>query len=245
MAYVNQISSQNHFIQQNIQTSTFILRTYLKSDNDEQPLRIYIEGDGFAWVNRNTLSNDPTPVKPIAFELASIDGHKNIAYIARPCQYTINIDTQCNNQYWSKKRFSKEVVDSVNEAIDILKSKQKNKNIELVGFSGGAAIATLVAANRDDVTKIITVAGNLNHKLLNEYHHVSQMNDSLNPVDIANKISHIQQLHFVGADDKIVPVLIADSFKKSSPTQNIQVQIVPNTTHTKGWSKVWKDLLKP
>ena len=240
--YAQELANKNHFILENIQTKNFYLRTYRKLNNNKQALRIYVEGDGFAWVTRTTLSSDPTPIKPIALELASSDKYENLAYIARPCQYVKNLDKKCSSEYWSNKRFSKEVISSINEAIDVLKAKQKNKNIELIGFSGGGAIVTLVAAKRKDVVKITTIAGNLNHKLLNEYHNVSQMKGSLNPIDIASKISYIPQLHLVGGDDKIMPPLIAKSFKKASKNpKNIKIKIIPNVTHTKGWKLKYLD----
>ncbi|NQY94373.1 MAG: alpha/beta hydrolase, partial [Campylobacteraceae bacterium] len=185
------IAQKAQFKSKNIKTDSFTLKTYTKVQDKTLALKIYIEGDGFAWINRTTLSPNPTPINPVALKLASHDPYKNIAYIARPCQY---ISTQnCSKEYWSDKRFSKEVIQSMNQAISILKKQTHSKKIELVGFSGGAAIALLIASKRNDVQRITTIAGNLNHKLLHEYHGIPPMKNSLNPIDIATKISHIKQ----------------------------------------------------
>ena len=47
------------------------------------------------------------------------------------------------------------------QAIDTLKQQFQSEEIVLVGYSGGGAIAALVAARRADVADLISVAGNL------------------------------------------------------------------------------------
>ena len=233
----NTISKQNNFQLQDIQTDYFKLRTYQKLDTKSLILKIYIEGDGFAWVDRYTLSSNPTPINPVALKLAIKDKSKNIAYIARPCQYIQN--TNCSATYWADKRFSKEVINSINQAITQIKQQSKATHIELIGFSGGGAIVTLIASIRDDIKHITTIAGNLNHKLLHQHHNIPDMIGSLNPIDISSKISHISQIHYVGEDDKVIPLKIAKSFKKASNNgQNIKIIIIPNATHTKGWDNL-------
>jgi len=55
-------------------------------------------------------------------------------------------------------RFAPEVINSFSRAIDTLKEKSGAKYVELVGYSGGGAIAVLVAAGRSDVVGVRTVA---------------------------------------------------------------------------------------
>lgn len=233
------LTLKNELVKNNIQTSLFLLRTYGRLNNKDDLLKVYIEGDGFAWVNKNTVSNDPTPINPIALKLALNDYSSNIIYIARPCQYNLKIDKNCNKDYWSKKRFSIEVIKSFNELLDGLKVKNKYKKFELIGFSGGGAIATLLASKRSDVIKITTIAGNLNHKLVNKIHNVSLMKESLNPIDIAEKISNIKQIHYIGEKDKIITREIVESYLISSKNiDNIKVVVIDDATHTKGWNKL-------
>lgn len=235
----NTITKEKSFKKLDIQSSTFKLRTYSKFLDNTKPLKIYIEGDGFAFVSRYSISNNPTPLNPVALKLSQIDKGENIAYIARPCQYIQSYN--CNQDYWTDKRFSKEVIKSINQTITKLKELSKTKEIELIGFSGGGAIVTLVASLRDDIVKITTIAGNLNHKLLHNHHKVPHIYGSLNPIDVAKDISHIKQIHYVGEDDKIVPSQIAYSFKEASKNKkDIEIIILPNTTHTKGWRKIYE-----
>jgi len=234
----NSIAKKGNLQKIDIDTDDFRLRGYLKNIANSEILKVYIEGDGFAWINRYTISPNPTPINPQALRFASWDKSDTVLYLARPCQY--NITKNCTNKYWTDDRFSSIVIDNINQAITKIKKITNSKKIELIGFSGGGAIATIVASKRDDVIKIITIAGNLNHKLLSEYHHISYMKGSLNPVDIASKISNIPQIHYVGAKDKIIPIIIANSFlKASSNKKSIKINIIKDASHHKGW-----DILK-
>ena len=65
----------------------FVLVAYQRFNVPGAPLTVYIEGDGYAWKTRRSLSNDPTPTDPIALRLALQDPAANLVYLARPCQY--------------------------------------------------------------------------------------------------------------------------------------------------------------
>jgi len=63
-------STWNKFL---IKTPEFSLLAAGPSKISSKTLRVYIEGDGHAWENRNTPSTDPTPLNPISFQLALAD----------------------------------------------------------------------------------------------------------------------------------------------------------------------------
>jgi len=131
--------------------------------------------------------------------------------------------------------------------IDRGKQMSKGSGIEIIGFSGGGAIAILVSSKRNDVTGIRTVAGNLNHEEWTKYHKIDQLKGSLNPVDAAKKVSRIPQIHYVGMQDKIINRRVADSFKAKAggPLKDcIQIKEVVGAGHTKGWAQLWSKLNK-
>lgn len=80
--------------------------------------------------------------------------------------------------------------------------------VVLTGYSGGGAIAVLIAARCKDIALLRTVAGNLNHVAVNRLHRVAPMPDSLNPADVASEIAAVPQLHFSGDTDRIVPSVV-------------------------------------
>ncbi len=230
-----------------LKTPYFALHSVYHFPDPKGLLTVYIEGDGRSWVSRFQLSSDPTPINPVALRLAIIHTEQfpksNIAWLARPCQYQPNRgDVNCEAKYWSSHRFSQKVIDSSNAAIDQLMLKSGATKVRLIGFSGGAAVAILAAAKRDDVDSIITIAGNLDHQQVNEYHGVTPLRGSLNPKLVIGKIKHIPQVHFIGSDDEVIPAKISTDFiraqKVTKGTCAKQV-VVPSVGHIDGWIMHW------
>lgn len=125
----------------------------------QQPLVVYIEGDGAAWPSRYHPPPDPTPQTPIAWQLAARDNAAKRAYLARPCQYlTAAQRRRCSRQYWTRKRFAVEVIQQYHHLLDQLKQQTASSRLILTGYSGGGVIATLLAAQRQDVDQLVTVA---------------------------------------------------------------------------------------
>ena len=220
----------------------------LRSSNEEGAgglLRVYIEGDGFAWINRNRISPDPTPRNPVGLKLAAADGATPLLYVARPCQFGgIATNPRCTEKYWTSHRFAPEVIEATSVVIDQVKKAAGATAIELVGYSGGGAVAVLVAARRPDVTSIRTVAGNLDHVTLHRRKQVSPLSGSLNAADVATQVSTIPQIHFVGAQDDIIGAYVAESYRNRAAASNcIAIQTIPGTTHGGGWEDMWPRLL--
>jgi hypothetical protein len=223
---------------------TFILATYGRVAEPGATARVYIEGDGLAYMGRSEPSLDPTPTNPVALNLAALDPAPNVVWIARPCQYEKFSLTQCSQEYWTSKRFAPEVIAAYTRALDMLKTQYHFTGFELVGFSGGGAVAALAAAGRSDVINLRTVGGNLDHEAFNAYHQVSPMPQSLNPRDVAVKLAHLPQRHFTGAKDDIVPSLVYDSYARAAgPSTCLHHDIVEGVSHEKGWEAEWPQLL--
>ncbi|MEX2616673.1 MAG: alpha/beta hydrolase [Alphaproteobacteria bacterium] len=225
----------------------FVLRTFHPAYNKNQPdLAVYIEGDGVAWVSRSIRSSDPTPDTPLTLQLAVQDPTPNRLYLARPCQYATQAElTRCDPAYWTSHRYAPEVVDSLNAAIDQAKRESGARQISLFGYSGGGNLAVLVAGQRRDVTRVVTVAGNLDHGAWTRLHRDTPLFGSLDAVDVAQAVSAIPQVHFVGSDDDVVPAAISGSFlDRSGDTSRITVINVPGADHDCCWTEKWAALLR-
>ena len=240
------ISKMSQLKPTDIKGGKFVLRVYYRFDKSGAPLHVYLEGDGRAWLSRYRASHNPTPRNPVGLSLAARDYADNVMYIARPCQYvSFKKNPDCKYPYWTHKRFAREVINSVSAVIDRGKKKAKARELQIIGFSGGGAVAILVSAQRDDVTGIRTAAGNLDHKVWTKFHNLDPLKGSLNAVDVAAKVSDIPQIHFVGGLDSNILRPVALSFKnKSGPTACLEVLEVNGVSHSKGWANIWVELKK-
>jgi predicted esterase len=227
-----------------ITTDGFVLAAYSRLTDTSQPVNVYIEGDGLAWLSRHQLSSDPTPRQAIGLALAARDPSPNVVYLARPCQFNDFDRTPCASTYWSDKRFSEEVISAMNHAVETFAQQLPGQDIHLIGYSGGAAVAALIAARRHDIASLRTVAGNLDHVALNALHQVSPMPDSLNAIDAAPKLATLPQLHFIGGQDQVIPELIAQRFLTAVGNRCAQVITQADASHTEGWIEHWPHLLK-
>lgn len=227
-----------------INANPFVLTAYGRFRKPVDTVRVYIEGDGYAWRSRSVPSDDPTPLRPVVIALASQDPSSNVVYLARPGQYPASGVPSCSYEYWTSRRFSKTVVDSMNQAIDQIRSKAGANKVELIGYSGGAAIAVLIAARRQDVVSLRTIAGNFDHVALSRSHNVNVLTGSLNPIDYASLIRNIPQRHFVAEKDRVVPLFIPQSFaERLGDISHQSITVVKGTTHDSGWEAKWSELL--
>jgi pimeloyl-ACP methyl ester carboxylesterase len=238
------LAAQAGLHRERIDTGHFVLTAFARITRPDAPLHLYIEGDGLAWISRNTPSLDPTPRIATGLVLAAADSAPNVVYLARPCQFTsMAMNPRCDVSYWTGKRFAPEVVASLDQAVTHFAARVPGQRIHLVGYSGGAALAVLVAARRTDVASIRTVAGNLDTAFVNQLHQVSPMPDSLNPVDVAAQLSAIPQIHFSGMEDSVVPPTVAQRFVDATGRRCAQVQSLPGMAHEGGWARLWPALL--
>ncbi|WP_218179701.1 alpha/beta hydrolase family protein [Pseudomonas gingeri] len=240
--HADQLAQPAHLQRELIKTDGFLLTGFYRITRPDLPVNLYIEGDGRAWQTSSQPSSDPTPYKALGLALAASDPAANVVYLARPCQFTPAIDNpHCDVRYWTDKRFAEEVVVAMNQAVShyVVEGQQVN----LVGYSGGGAVAVLIAARRHDVASIRTVAGNLDHAEVNRLHRVTPMPGSLNAIDVARQVASIPQIHFSGADDSVVPPSIAQRFVEASGARCVTRYVVPGMTHESEWAQRWPELL--
>ena len=204
-----------------VDSMPFALVAWLRTTEPLLPLRIYLEGDGFAWGSGDSAENDP-----LALDLAIADQGPNVAYLSRPCQYKLARQLPCDARFWTTDRYAEEVLGSVNRAIDLLKERGASRSVELIGYSGGAGLATLIAARRKDVVAIRTVAG------------------TLDQFAVAPRLQNIPQVHFVGENDRIAPAAAALAWHRAvGAAPCFRIDRIPEVDHSRGWRERWPELL--
>ncbi len=220
-------------------TRDFDLRSYTPKDRVRNgELRVFIEGDGYAWERRNRPSSDPTPITQTVLALATTSVQSNVVYLARPCQFVGPTSRNCHENLWTGERYSEPVVASLNQAIDHLMAEYEATRLILVGYSGGGTIAALLAARRSDISGLVTLAAPLDITAFTDFHGVTPMTGSLNPVDHAHALSHIPQTHLIGEDDEIVPLALTRTYQNAlSSTLCVRIMTV-QANHWSGWTEL-------
>lgn len=227
-----------------LRAGAFDLVTYLPTASTRSELlTVYIEGDGFAWVEGSLPSDDPTPRQTLVLQLALAQPDGESAYLARPCQYIDAEKSGCSKRYWTNMRFAPEVIAATHNALDQLKQRFGATRLILVGYSGGGTVAALTAAKRNDVVRLITVAGNLDHKAWTDFHHMPPLVGSLNPANEISALQSLSQLHFVGSRDRnTTPELVLGFAQQFPEDKRPAVMIEPEYDHQCCWVNNWPAL---
>ncbi len=206
-------------------------------------LTIYIESDGAPWPFRDAPPTDPTPIKQTVLRMASADPSDLVAYLGRPCQYLELKDLErCDPLLWTLGRFSPDAVDATGRAVEALKRASGATSLALVGYSGGGAMAALVAAARSDVSCLVTLAAPLDTDTWTHTIGVSRLRASRNPLEVAPQLTKLAQTHFRGLNDRLVPPVSTTRFAARVPTAKIID--LPDVDHTCCWLEAWPRLIE-
>ena len=218
------------FLCKEIQTNTYKLASWQKITDKSQPIRIYIEGDGYAFNHLGYPTTNPTPRGTFLREIAFNDPNPNVVYLARPCQFVE--DNQCDVKDWTTGRFSQDIINSTTQAITNISNKQP---VILIGYSGGALLSGLVIEQNPKlpVKKWITLAGVLNHTKWTEDLSLPPLKDS---VDL-EKLPTIPQIHFIGNKDTIVSYKLTKTL-----VDNKNLIVIPEATHDRGYTNYLSDI---
>ncbi|WP_419797807.1 MAG: alpha/beta fold hydrolase [Terasakiella sp.] len=247
-----ELTRESQWVPTYIETAHFTLKSYLspKRSAPDLPLIAYIEGDGSAWIDVNRISPDPTPQEPFMLSVALQDTTFDAVYIARPCQYVINEGKGVNCQYalWTDGRFNEVVIADMNEAIDKALKQKNRQNVILVGGSGGATVAMLVAARRTDVQGIVSLAGLLNHTSWTRHHKITPLAQSLDTDPIYSQILTVPQIHVMGKGDTIIPnALSINEINKMKKIVRARIlyRVEQDLDHDCCWGPYWGKYHQP
>ncbi|MCG8610994.1 MAG: hypothetical protein MI864_10710 [Pseudomonadales bacterium] len=223
-----------------VDSSYFPHRLVLKSGQGSH-IHVYLEGDGKAWLNRKTYAMTPTVPNPVLLEIMLNDPAPAI-YLGRPCyfldEYPVQ-DSRCSPYWWTFGRFHPDVVSSVKEVL--LQLNPEQKEMTLIGHSGGATLAALLAHQLPNIERVITFAGNLDTDRWTRYHGYAPLTGSTNPFGLGSLPDKIAHYHFVAMEDReILPRWIADYAEMQSRATLIPLD---DTEHQCCWPTNWWALM--
>lgn len=202
-----------------------------------EPLHIYIEGDGTPWLG-GLPALDPTPRDPLAMRLMARDANAAIL-LGRPCYHAAQPQGSCEPSWWTDRRYSAVVVDSMADALSLL--LPAGRPVTLIGYSGGGVLAVLLAERLAAVDSVVTVAANLDIDAWTDLHRYERLAGSLNPALRSSLPARIRQVHLAGALDANVPPFVVQGF--ATRQSDSKVRVFEGFDHVCCWLEAWPGIL--
>lgn len=114
-----------------------------------------------------------------------------------------------------------------------------SKRVILVGFSGGGGAAALLAAMRQDVVFLGTIAGNLDTEAWTQLQGISPLAEPLlNPITVAPSLQHLPQRHLSSNTDAVMPPEISAAFCRAAKQPKSCV-VISGVAHGGPWQEYW------
>lgn len=199
--------------------------------NEGQTLRVYIEGDGRAYISKGVVSGDPTPLNPVGLNLAVAERDGAVMYVGRPCQWLRGPECK-DRSLWTSARFTPQVAAAY---AALVAAESGDRPVEIVGYSGGAWVALQVAARLPNVVRVVTVAGNLLPDFVNAHHKVTRIPVEAYP---QGHLASVPVVAYVGSNDSIVPRGVVEAYRQEVGAADVQVREV-EATHGEGWEALY------
>jgi pimeloyl-ACP methyl ester carboxylesterase len=221
-----------------VQGTSFRHVVYTRAtDSNDSTWTIFLESDGLPWVNGRVPASDPTSRDPLALQLMMLSRGPAM-YVSRPCYHEL-MDAGCSWQTWTLGRYSQAVVDSMVRAIETQLHDANATRVRLVGYSGGGALAVLIAERLPNVAAVVTIGANLDVDAWTRHHGYLPLEGSLNPA--RSTLPHPwRETHLHGVDDTVVPIATTRAYFERYPTAR-QVTF-EKYDHVCCWVRDWAEL---
>ena len=202
-------------------------------------LVIYLGGDGVPWRGDRPAVN-PDGRGVLAAELSLTDSRPAI-YLGRPCYHWSEMPATCTGSRWTSERYSRETVALLASAVESLQLRSEAESLILIGYSGGGVLALMVAEQIDAVTRVVTVAANLDTDAWTTFHDLLPLEGSLNPAASLAAPTHFEQIHLQGTNDDIVPAATTNAYRDAHP--EALFLSVEGFGHRCCWREHWRGIL--
>lgn len=218
----------------------FVHRVYAKPGAGVGPLHVYLDGDGRPAASPRLVAADPTPRERVVLDLVAADPGPALV-IGRPCYHLTRPDPTCHPALWTTHRYAPEVLASLVAVIDAELAQAPDRPVVLVGYSGGGALAMLLAPRLARLDAVVTIAANLDTEAWTRHHGYAALTGSLNPATAPPLAARIRQLHLAGAADEVVPPALVRAGLRRQPAAELRV--LEGFDHACCWARAWPGIL--
>jgi pimeloyl-ACP methyl ester carboxylesterase len=233
------IAVRHHMVGRAIAGDGFVHQIYESPGNGIEPavLDIYLEGDGVPWSTPERIAADPTPRHALALELMEEDPGPSL-YLGRPCYFGHAADPGCDPVLWTDRRYGPEVVQSLAAVID---RQRGSRQVRLIGYSGGGALAALLARRVPGVIGLVTISADLDIGAWTRQHGYSPLIGSLDPADEAALPPGIAELHLQGDRDTEVPPATTSRYLDRIAPGSVRRFL--DADHRCCWTEIWPQVI--
>ena len=171
-------------------------------------------------------------------ELMALDPSPSLL-LGRPCQH--GLDPGCSPAIWTVERYGERVVSSLVAALQRQRQALGAEGVVLIGYSGGGALAMLMAERVPQTRAVLTLAGNLDTERWAKHHGYFSLSHSLNPADLPPLDPSIVQIHLLaGQDERVPPALTGGVIARQSGAVSHRYD---DFDHGCCWASVWPAVL--
>ena len=118
-------------------------------------------------------------------------------------------------------------------------------NPPTAGTAGGARIALELAAQRNDIKQIITVAGNMDPTAWTLALGLKPLTVTQSNSTLIRATKQVPQIYFIGDEDSVIPSKLVKEFANQYPAHNRpRVIVIRDNAHVCCWVEQWPELWK-
>lgn len=228
-----------------LEVGAFALHAYWrnKPNTSQNPvIHVYLEGDGQPWHRGRSPSANPNSRRLTALQLMMRDPYPSL-YLNRPCYGFDQMPENCAPDLWTGGRYSNEVVQAMQQALDHLQDESPGQQWLLIGHSGGGTLAMLIAQRREDVAGIVTLAANLDTDAWTTHFGYLPLDRSLNPALMPPLPAQIPRWHFAAEEDTQVPAsLVAEAAGRDANARFILLRGDHHCCWQEHWPRVPEEM---
>jgi pimeloyl-ACP methyl ester carboxylesterase len=132
------------------------------------------------------------------------------------------------------------VITSLSATVRRLMVAEGAERVAWFGYSGGGTLAVLLASHFPETVSVVTIAANLDTAAWAAYMEGHDLSGSLNPASYPPLSQQIQQRHYAGGKDRVVPPALT---AQAAAHLGATLIVLDAYDHVRCWERLWPTIL--